>query len=104
MARLPDLGADRKPVHSRHHNIENAEIRRFLTERLKQRLAVPKALHLIPLFFQKIFYQKTDIFFIIRHIDQLCHSCSSCIFIVCLSPPYMPVHSGMHDSGLFLLC
>ena len=74
MARLPDPGADRKAVHPRHHDIEDAEVWRLFLERVKKGLAIPEALHLVSLFFQEIFYQKTDVFFIIRHIDQLWHN------------------------------
>ena len=74
MARLPDLGADREAIHPRHHDIEDAEVRRLFLERVKKGLAIPEALHLVSLFFQEIFYQKTDVFFIIRDIDQLWHN------------------------------
>ena len=74
MARcLAEAGADVAVNYTSEHSLEKAEkVAEYI--RGKGRRAIIGALHLIPLFFQKIFYQKTDVFFIIRHIDQLWHN------------------------------
>ena len=77
MTLLPDPGTYGQPVHSRHHHVQDTEIRHLLLAGCQDRFPVLKASYLKALFFQKILDQKADIFFIVSHVDPFCHWHSS---------------------------